>query len=44
MVKDTSEKEKFKPFMPKKAPINAEWMGNLKKSQAIKMTIFMPVI
>lgn len=34
MVKDTSEKEKFKPFMPKKAPINAEWMVNLKKSQA----------
>ena len=33
MIKDTSEKEKFKPFMPKKAPINAEWMGNLKKSQ-----------
>ena len=34
MIEDTSEKEKFKPFMPQKAQINAEWMGNLKKSQA----------
>ena len=33
MIEDTSEKEKFKPFMPKKTQINVEWMGNLKKSQ-----------
>lgn len=33
MVKDTSENDKFKLSIRKKAPINVEWMENLKKSQ-----------